>query len=560
MNFFVFNDFFSGILAAGGSTYSRPPALMSDLTVQWAALIIFGLAICHTFMAGKILKLSHKFKHDSMSYRLMHILGEVECVFGIWALILVFIMAGLHGKTDVFDYLQNTVDYTEPLLVFVIMTIAATLPVIYFANRSISAIAAMMPMPKRMGFFFSAMVIGPLLGSFITEPAAMTVTAVIMKNAYFDRGISTKFKYAALSVLFVNISIGGTLTHFAAPPVLMVSAAWSWDMSYMLGTFGWKSAIAVVINAALLTAMYKKELLEEPKEDGDKKEMIKIKPFIIVIQLVFLASVVLFHHDKVIFLAIFVFFLGWCEITASYQEPLKIKSALLVGFFLAGLVVLGKLQTWWLKPLMDGIDATTLFVGTTMLTGITDNAALTYLGTQVDGLSIDLKYALVAGAVAGGGLTVIANAPNPAGFGILKDSFGEDGISPVGLLKNSIVPTIIAMLCLWFMGAPKEPAGAGSAKALLVDVVEAGKYKVDSKEYDFVTLKDYLKKKAEISGGKLKLVLMLPEEQKHGDHTHAYHVKELQKLLQDVNSEGVEKVKSGQIILNYDLNPVPSDH
>ena len=209
---------------------------------------------------------------------------------------------------------------------------------------------------------------------------------------------------------------------------------------------------------------------------------------------------------------------------------------------------------------MDGIDATTLFVGTTMLTGITDNAALTYLGTQVDGLSIDLKYALVAGAVAGGGLTVIANAPNPAGFGILKDSFGEDGISPVGLLKNSIVPTIIAMLCLWFMGAPKEPAGAGSAKALLVDVVEAGKYKVDSKEYDFVTLKDYLKKKAEISGGKLKLVLMLPEEQKHGDHTHAYHVKELQKLLQDVNSEGVEKVKSGQIILNYDLNPVPSDH
>ena len=380
----------------------------------------------------------------------------------------------------------------------------------------------------------------------------MTVTAVILKNAYFDKGISTKFKYAALSVLFVNISIGGTLTHFAAPPVLMVSAAWSWDMSYMLGNFGWKSAIAVVINAAVLTYMYRSELKQEPTDDGEKKDMVRIKPFIVVIQLIFLASVVLFHHDKVIFLGIFIFFLGWCEITASYQEPLKIKSALLVGFFLAGLVVLGKLQTWWLKPLLNDIGDVTLFVGTTMLTGITDNAALTYLGTQVDGLSIQLKYALVAGAVAGGGLTVIANAPNPAGFGILKDSFGKDGISPVGLLKNSILPTIVAMACLWFLGAPKEPAGGGEAKALLIDVVTADEYIIENKTYDFVELKGFLRKKAEMTGGKIKMVLLLPESAK-GSEPNAFAIKELQKLLDNVKTKGIHEVKTGQVVLSYDL-------
>ena len=57
-----------------------------------------------------------------------------------------------------------------------------------------------------------------------------------------------------------------------------------------------------------------------------------------------------------------------------------------------------------------------LFFGAAALTAITDNAALTYLGSLVEDISDQSKYSLVAGAVAGGGLTVIANAPNPAGF------------------------------------------------------------------------------------------------------------------------------------------------
>jgi hypothetical protein len=48
--------------------------------------------------------------------------------------------------------------------------------------------------------------------------------------------------------------------------------------------------------------------------------------------------------------------------------------------------------------------------------------------------------------VAGGGLTVIANAPNPAGQAILKKYFKE-GVSPGGLLKAALVPTVIVWLC-----------------------------------------------------------------------------------------------------------------
>ena len=67
------------------------------------------------------------------------------------------------------------------------------------------------------------------------------------------------------------------------------------------------------------------------------------------------------------------------------------------------------------------------------------------------GFAPSLKYAVVAGAVAGGGLTVIANAPNPAGQSILAPAFGEDGISPGGLLMAAIVPTIIMAMAFMLL-------------------------------------------------------------------------------------------------------------
>jgi predicted cation transporter len=149
----------------------------------------------------------------------------------------------------------------------------------------------------------------------------------------------------------------------------------------------------------------------------------------------------------VVFLGLFLFFLGYAQAYERHQDRLMLREGLMVAFFLAGLVVLGGQQRWWLEPLLAGMNATTLYFGATFLTTITDNAALTYLGSLTTGMSDAAKYALVAGAVTGGGMTVIANAPNPAAFAILKDSFNEQAISPLGLALAALLPTIVAIVC-----------------------------------------------------------------------------------------------------------------
>ncbi len=433
---------------------------MQPSTVEILATVLFGLAILHTFSVKRFEHLAHKYPEGSIGENVFHLLGEVEAVFGLWAGIFLIAFTFLEGGDQAIAYLEGrhpeaVIHFTEPAFVFAIMVMAATRPVISFASTLIGTVANLLPISRSLSFFIVALVIGPLLGSFITEPAAMTVTALILKKRYYDRGMSTRFMYATIGVLFVNISIGGTLTHFAAPPVLMVAGKWGWDIAHMLEFFGYKSVLAVLINTIGVALLFRRELtafdekpLAAPVEPGKEA----ITPWwLIVIHLAFMGFVVLTAHHIVVFMGIFLFFLGVTTVTNEYQDQLKLKEGLLVGFFLGGLVVLGGFQKWWLQPLLASLDSLALFIGATGLTAVTDNAALTYLGSLVEGLSDDSKYSLVAGAVAGGGLTVIANAPNPAGYGILRGSFGSEGISPLGLLAGAIIPTLVAMACLWFL-------------------------------------------------------------------------------------------------------------
>jgi len=355
-------------------------------------------------------------------------------------------MAAVAGVGAPIPYLES-LNYTEPAFVFVIMAMAGTRPVIKLAEKCIVIISQLLPIPKKMAFFLTACVVGPLLGSFITEPAAMTVTALILQKNFFSREMSTKFKYATIGLLFVNISIGGTLTHFAAPPVLMVAGKWGWGMTHMMTQFGYKAAIACIISALTITFMFKKELAGNFELRAESTDKMHPPVWVTVIHLLFLGMVVLTAHHMVFFMGLFLFFLGFTTVTQEFQDDrIKIKESLMVGFFLGGLIVLGSLQKWWLQPLISSLGDQALFFGATGLTAITDNAALTYLGSLVE-LGDSAKYFLVAGAVTGGGLTVIANAPNPAGYGILKENFEGGNISPFGLLKGALFPTVVAILC-----------------------------------------------------------------------------------------------------------------
>jgi Na+/H+ antiporter NhaD/arsenite permease-like protein len=166
--------------------------------------------------------------------------------------------------------------------------------------------------------------------------------------------------------------------------------------------------------------------------------------WIVLLHLALLAGIVVFAHYPPLFIGLFLLFMGVASAYPQYQDRLILREGLLVAFFLAGLVVLGGQQQWWLQPLLTRMDADAVFWGATALTAITDNAALTYLGSLVEGLSDEFKYALVAGAVTGGGLTVIANAPNPAGMSILRKYFADESVSAAQLFAAALLPTLVA--------------------------------------------------------------------------------------------------------------------
>ncbi len=536
------------------------------------ASLIFLFAIIHTFLAGKFLVVAHRWEHEhkekikcgeadkySVSHgaRLFHFLGEVEVVFGIWAIALALAIFFFYDWHTVLNYLGHKVNFTEPMFVVVIMTLASTRPILKLAEGFMWRIAHLAG-GTLIAWWFTILTIGPLLGSFITEPAAMTISALLLSAKFYELNPSEKFKYATIGLLFVNVSVGGTLTHFAAPPVLMVAGPWHWGMAHMFTHFGWKALIGILISNTFYFLIFKNEfnILQEKFELASLKERIGKKYFtrenlevefsdlehiisdklkfsetfreaygkikeqtrtrlraqlqdqitrkgtdpelvreafderfdeirrremrktipglmpeeeradfydpewdkrddpvplwVVVIHVLFMVWTIVNAHYPALFVCGMLFFLGFAQVTSPFQNRVDLKPALLVGFFLGGLVIHGGVQAWWIAPVLGHLGETTLMLCATVLTAFNDNAAITFLSTLVPNFTDPLKYAVVAGAVAGGGMTVIANAPNPAGQAILKKYF-ENGVNPGKLALAAITPTVVVVLAFMFL-------------------------------------------------------------------------------------------------------------
>ena len=456
-----------GQLSLGAKLRHRAAAEPLNLV----ATILFGLAIIHTFLAPKIMHVAHRWREEhrkrthqlgtdrrredtveevSFKAETAHIFGEVEAVFGIWVIPLLFAFLIFKDWKTAENYVTNAVHFTEPMFVVVIMAIAATRPILLAAESAMRFFA-------RLGgggpaaSWFSILTIGPLLGSLITEPAAMTISALLLARTFYELRPPARFAYATLGLLFVNVSIGGTLTHFAAPPVLMVASRWNWDMTHMFVNFGWKAAAAVVVSNALYFFWFRKDFARlrphAPQAEVERREERKdpVPAWITIVHFLFLAWTVFTAHTPPLAIFGFLFFLAFATATEHHQNPVLLRPALLVGFFLAGLVVHGGLQAWWIAPVLGSLGQNALFFGAAVLTAFNDNAAITYLASLAPNLTDAMKYAVMAGAVTGGGLTVIANAPNPAGQSILAKYF-PDGVSPVWLFLGAFIPTVIATL------------------------------------------------------------------------------------------------------------------
>lgn len=417
-------------------------------TIELLATVLFAVAVIHTFSVPIFARLAHR---NGPHAGVWHLLSEVEAVFGVWAFVLIVCMALLKGSETAISYV-DTRNFTEPLFVFVVMVVAASRPILELVGMVVRAIAKLLPMHRDVATFFIVMSVVPLGGSFITEPAAMTLAAILLRDGYFRQPGHTRFKYLTLGVLFVNISIGGVLTAYAAPPVLMVASTFGWDSAFMAANFGWRAVIAVFINAAILTWICRDALINHTVGTGSginaANDAVPKRPpvplFVMAVHIVCLVGVVMTAHHPAVFLGLMMMFIGFSHAYHRHQDRLLIREGLMVGFFLAGLVVLGGLQKWWLQDLLGGLEPTVLFWGATALTAVTDNAALTYLGSLVEGSSPAWQYMLVAGAVTGGGLTVIANAPNPAGYAILRPFFPDESISAGKLFLSALLPTLVA--------------------------------------------------------------------------------------------------------------------
>lgn len=466
------------------------------------ATIIFVCAIFHTFFAVPLTRYAHKVQHDhdarirkereargekttardlvSFKATFFHFFGEIEAIFGIWVIALIVAMTSFYDVGTAEAYISG-VNFTEPMFVVVIMALASTRPVLRFAEACLGFFARW-GKETPAAWWLSIMIVAPILGSSITEPGAMTIAAMLLAKKFYSLKPTALFSYATLGLLFVNVSVGGVLTNFAAPPVLMVAAKWDLSSMDMLLHYGDKAVLGIVTSTLLYYAFFRKELnsmsnkLEDHNADGkgDLQENNHPVPLWVTIShLGFMGFTVYFSHTPALFVGGFLFFLAFRQATAHHQSEVHLRGPILVGFFLAGLVIHGGLQGWWLSPLMtSGFGEWPLFIGSVVLTSFNDNAAITFLASQVEGLAPGLKYAVLAGAVSGGGLTVIANAPNPAGQALLGRFFG-DGVSPGKLLAGALIPTII--VSLYMMLLPDEGVDEifGKEEAAAVEQVEA---------------------------------------------------------------------------------------
>lgn len=426
-----------------------------------ASFVIFVCAILHTLFANFFTKIAHKLEeyHEAQKEgeveetpksfwaEIFYFLGEVEVIFGIWVIPLFFLIVSFYNWETAVNYI-DTREFIEPLFVVVIMCLTSTRPIVELAEKILKKIAHFLG-GTAGAWWFSILTLGPLLGSFITEAGAMTLSAIMLGHRFYDANPTKKLAYATLGLLFVNISVGGILTNFAAPPVLIISHCWDWSSYYMFTQFGWKAVVGVFSCNLLYYVFFRKELRSLAFPERKKDERRPVPFWITLVHIAVVVWMVIFEHDTPVFIGSFLLFLGFYRATSYHQYELSLKRPILVGFFLGGLVIHGGLQGWWLIPVMDGLSNGQMMGVGAFLTAFNDNAAVTYLSSLIPDLTQRMKEAIVSGVIVGGGLTVIANAPNPAGQMLLSRYF-PFGISPLRLFLAALVPTGIMYAIFYF--------------------------------------------------------------------------------------------------------------
>lgn len=430
--------------------------------------LIFIFATIHTFIAHRFPALANKYEvgirpyasgshldentstHRGFYAELFDFLGEVEVVFGIWCIPLFAAITFFYGWEAVLDYI-NRENYKESLFIVVVMAIASTVPCIRFAEYlfgKISNLGGGTP----LAWWVSVLTVGPFLGSLIKESVVMTVSAVILGKHFFSYRPPIRLAYATLALLFVNISMAGTLTNFGSTSVSMVAKPWGWDSRFMLMTFGWKALLGILIGNSLYFFYFRsdfKNMLAFKNLQNEPEAKTQVPLWISVVHVAFLAWLILNSENSLIALGSFVLFLGFYQATAAHQSYLSLRTPIMVGFFIASLIVHGGLQAWWIEPIVESLNESSAMLTTMFISAFANNTTINYLMTHIPKISDSMKVALFTGTLLGGGLTIMANGPNIVGYSLLSKYFS--GQLKFGtLFVMALIPTLILFVVFWF--------------------------------------------------------------------------------------------------------------
>ena len=426
------------------------------------ASLFFTIAVAHVLVLSAIFRrLAHA---TPLLYRrriaCLHFLGEAEWAFGLWALVWLLAECTINGTAQSIQWIRET-PFHECGVVLVLMTLASDSAFNERVGEVLHWLSGHLPILSQSSARLAVTLwAGPLLGSLLTEPAAMTITAALLGRTVFNHPLPENLKYKILGSLLVNISVGGALTHFAAPPILLVASIWHWNTPIVFGYFGVRALLSVSLITAwalFITRGHLPNRIATQRNSSPVPRKVLLRALFVGIVLTTIVVRGLPHEIWLVFVLPFVLILVLPRLFLPAAFPSKngatlrnqAETAARVGVFLSAILLFSPRQSGWLEPLLCDLHHYTLYLGAAALTAVTDNAALTTLGAHIPGIVGPRAFALVGGALAGGGLTLLANAPNPIGAAILRSAFHDGVIRAERLLWGACIPTLIALACFW---------------------------------------------------------------------------------------------------------------
>lgn len=440
--------------------------------------LIFLLAVIHSFVAPLLLKAASKrirrhempidpvaggskseipkrtghFSKETFFWEMVYFFGEIEVVFGLWAIPLLLSMVWFFDWDTPVAYIKSN-HYTEAAYLFVSMAIAATYPVIRFVEQVSEKVMGWFE-DTPLTWWMTLLTLGPLFASYLKDTSMMTIVAILLMRHFYIFRPPLKLALATQSLLFVNMGVAGSLTSVASPTALLVSGPWGWDTGFMFFTFGWKAMVGIITVNVVYWFLFRESFAALNRKAKtmflQKVEVVDVPFWVTGVHLAFLVWVILTNNEPALYLGAFVLFLGFYQATHPYQIALSLRVPILIAFFVASLELHASLQGWWAEAFLESFKEQVLPFVALVLTTICHNSMVVYLATFVPHLTDRAKEAYFSGAIAASGLTLISSGANLIGYKVLSQAFDEP-IAPSTIFIYSFLPTFIMLAIFLYL-------------------------------------------------------------------------------------------------------------